>query len=86
MPLRQVFAAKALNSTESVRPFLRTLLRLTDFLVENGLYPATQLTTDDFLGAHTNNTNLAVKSIVGNNQNIVSLTFPRNRDSDKNAV
>ena len=33
-----VFAAKALNSTESVRPFLRTLIRLTDYLVENGLY------------------------------------------------
>lgn len=60
-----VFAAKALNSTESVRPFLRVLLRLTDYLVDNGLYPATQLTTDDFMGAHTNNTNLAVKSIIG---------------------
>eukprot|EP01043_Picozoa_sp_COSAG02_P018860 COSAG02_NODE_892_length_16138_cov_14.599875_14_plen_73_part_01 len=54
-----VFAAKALNSTESVQPFLRVLLRLTDYLVDNGLYPATQLTTDDFMGAHTNNTNLA---------------------------
>ena len=27
-------------------------------------YPAPQLTTDDFMGAHTNNTNLAVKSII----------------------
>ena len=43
----------------------RTLLRLTDYLVNNGLYPATQLTTDDYMGAHTNNTNLAVKAIVG---------------------
>ena len=30
-----------------------------------GRYPATQLTTDDYMGAHTNNTNLAVKSIIG---------------------
>ena len=82
-----VFAAKASNSTLSVRPFMRTLLRLTDYLVDKGLvrtctrphlvlsappadqpaclqYPATQLTTDDFMGVHTNNTNLAVKSIV----------------------
>ena len=32
-----VFAAKASNSTLSVRPFMRTLLRLTDYLVDNGL-------------------------------------------------
>ena len=32
-----VFAAKASNSTQSVRPFMRTLLRLTDYLVDNGL-------------------------------------------------
>ena len=48
---------------ESVRPFLRTLLRLTDYLVDNGLYPATQLTTDDYMGVHTINTNLAVSQV-----------------------
>ena len=32
-----VFAAKASNSTQSVRPFMRTLLRLTDYLVDKGL-------------------------------------------------
>ena len=32
-----VFAAKAVNSTEAVRPFLRSLIRLTDYLVGNGL-------------------------------------------------
>ena len=43
----------------------RTLLRLSDYLVTNGLYPATQLTTDDYMGPHSNNTNLAAKAIIG---------------------
>lgn len=60
-----VFAAKATNSSAAARPFLRTLLRLADYLVDHGLYPVTQLTTDDYMGPHTNNTNLAVKAIVG---------------------
>ena len=38
-----VFAAKASNSTQSVRPFMRTLLRLTDYLVDNGLVRTTIL-------------------------------------------
>ena len=33
-----VHAAKATNSTRAARPFLRTLLRLADYLVDNGLY------------------------------------------------
>ena len=60
-----VWAAMATNSTAAARPFLRVLIRLADYLADNGLYPATQLTTDDYMGAFTNNTNLAVKAIVG---------------------
>ena len=58
------FVAKATNSTAQARPFLRVLLRLADYLVDNGLHPALQLTSDDYMGAHANNTNLAVKAIV----------------------
>ena len=37
---------------------------MAEYLVENGLYPAMQLTTDDYMGPHANNTNLAIKAIV----------------------
>lgn len=36
-----------------------------DYLIQNGLYPATQLSTDDAAGPATNQTNLAIKASVG---------------------
>jgi hypothetical protein len=36
-----------------------------DYLVQNGLYPDTQLSTDDAAGPAENQTNLAVKATVG---------------------
>lgn len=36
-----------------------------DYLVDNGLYPSYQLSTDDFNGKAANQTNLAIKSAVG---------------------
>lgn len=36
-----------------------------DYLSDNGLYPATQLSTDDAAGAAPNQTNLAIKAAVG---------------------
>ncbi|RPA80187.1 DUF1793-domain-containing protein [Ascobolus immersus RN42] len=39
--------------------------RWTSYLVDAGLYPAYQLSTDDFAGRLANQTNLAVKALVG---------------------
>jgi len=36
-----------------------------DYLVQNGLYPTTQLSTDDAAGPASNQTNLAIKATVG---------------------
>ncbi|EKG18285.1 protein of unknown function DUF1793 [Macrophomina phaseolina MS6] len=39
--------------------------KYADYLVDNGLYPANQLSTNDGIGAFTNMTNLGVKAAVG---------------------
>ncbi|KAK8159186.1 hypothetical protein IWX90DRAFT_488683 [Phyllosticta citrichinensis] len=39
--------------------------KYADYLVDNGLYPTNQLSTNDGLGAFTNMTNLGVKAAVG---------------------
>ncbi|KAL4884746.1 hypothetical protein BJY04DRAFT_215199 [Aspergillus karnatakaensis] len=41
------------------------LRRWTDYLVEDALYPANQISTDDFAGPLANQTNLALKGIIG---------------------
>jgi hypothetical protein len=37
----------------------------TQYLIEDSLIPAFQLSTDDFAGQLTNQTNLAIKGIIG---------------------
>ncbi|KIW02103.1 uncharacterized protein PV09_06593 [Verruconis gallopava] len=41
------------------------LTQWTEFLIEDSLIPATQLSTDDFAGSLQNQTNLALKGIIG---------------------
>jgi len=45
----------------------KLLKQWTNYLVEEALYPANQISTDDFAGALPNQTNLAVKGIIGIN-------------------
>jgi hypothetical protein len=42
-----------------------TLTQWTKFLIDDGLVPAEQLSSDDFAGKLANQTNLALKAIVG---------------------
>ncbi|MBW0476094.1 hypothetical protein O181_015809 [Austropuccinia psidii MF-1] len=44
---------------------LKIMYQWSSFLVKDGLVPATQLSTDDFAGKLGNQTNLALKAIVG---------------------
>jgi len=37
----------------------------TQFLIEDSLIPANQISTDDFAGSLANQTNLAIKGIIG---------------------
>ena len=41
------------------------LAQWTQFLIDDSLIPANQISTDDFAGALANQTNLAIKCIVG---------------------
>lgn len=50
---------------EWVERYYALLTQWTAYLIEDGLIPAEQLSTDDFSGRLANQTNLAVKAIVG---------------------
>ncbi|KAI9374110.1 hypothetical protein BJX61DRAFT_532670 [Aspergillus egyptiacus] len=58
------YALKA-NDTEYLEEHYGVLRQWADYLVENALYPSNQISTDDFAGPLANQTNLALKGIIG---------------------
>jgi hypothetical protein len=59
-----VYAQKT-GDTEYLRQHYPILTQWTQFLVDDSLIPASQLSTDDFAGRLQNQTNLALKGIIG---------------------
>ncbi|KAL2831158.1 hypothetical protein BDW59DRAFT_7533 [Aspergillus cavernicola] len=58
------YALKA-NNTEYLARHYTMLRQWTNYLVEDAIYPANQISTDDFAGPLANQTNLALKGIIG---------------------
>ncbi|KAG8715007.1 hypothetical protein FRC11_006163 [Ceratobasidium sp. 423] len=56
---------RATNDSSLISNNYNLLAQWTQFLVEDSLIPAKQLSTDDFAGHLVNQTNLAVKGIIG---------------------
>ncbi|KAA1098240.1 hypothetical protein PGT21_031282 [Puccinia graminis f. sp. tritici] len=53
------------KDVEWLKKHYNTLTQWTKFLIDDGLVPAEQLSSDDFAGKLANQTNLALKAIVG---------------------
>lgn len=53
------------GNTEYVKQHYTILKQWAEYLIEDSLYPAEQLSTDDFAGHLVNQTNLALKGIIG---------------------
>ena len=53
------------GDTSFVKRYWPILTKWKDYLAKNGLRPGNQLSTDDFAGHLANNTNLAIKAILG---------------------
>ncbi|KAF8485559.1 DUF1793-domain-containing protein [Gautieria morchelliformis] len=53
------------NDTSLLRTYSKLLNQWTQFLIEDSLIPANQLSTDDFAGTLANQTNLAIKGTIG---------------------
>ncbi|EUC29373.1 hypothetical protein COCCADRAFT_106682 [Bipolaris zeicola 26-R-13] len=53
------------GNTDYIRQHYKILKQWTEYLVQDSLYPAEQLSTDDFAGHLVNQTNLALKGIIG---------------------
>ncbi|KAL4805552.1 hypothetical protein BDV18DRAFT_21455 [Aspergillus unguis] len=58
------YAQKA-NNTNYLETHYDLLRQWTDYLIQDALYPANQISTDDFAGPLGNQTNLALKGIIG---------------------
>ncbi|KAM3065411.1 hypothetical protein ACMFMG_011467 [Clarireedia jacksonii] len=57
--------AQATNDTAYLTQHYRILDQWTQYLITSALAPASQLSTDDFAGSLVNQTNLALKGIIG---------------------
>jgi len=57
--------AQVTKDTSLLRQNYNLLKQWTEYLIGNSLIPATQLSTDDFEGSLANQTNLAIKGIIG---------------------
>ncbi|KAJ7634847.1 hypothetical protein FB45DRAFT_1142317 [Roridomyces roridus] len=57
--------AKQTGDFSQIKRYRTLLDQWTQFLIEDSLIPTNQLSTDDFAGTLTNQTNLAIKGIVG---------------------
>ncbi|KAF7340199.1 DUF1793-domain-containing protein [Mycena venus] len=57
--------ARATNDLTQIRRYQKLLDQWTQYLIEDSLIPAFQLSTDDFAGQLANQTNLAIKGIIG---------------------
>ncbi|KAI0327103.1 DUF1793-domain-containing protein [Cubamyces sp. BRFM 1775] len=53
------------NDLSLIRTYFNLLDQWTQFLISDSLIPANQISTDDFAGSLANQTNLAIKGIVG---------------------
>ncbi|KAJ7507955.1 hypothetical protein B0H11DRAFT_1969465 [Mycena galericulata] len=58
------YAAKS-GDLSQLKRYESLLIQWTNFLIADGLIPNLQISTDDFAGALANQTNLAIKGIVG---------------------
>lgn len=57
--------AQRMNDNAWLASHYDTLRQWTGFLVQEALIPANQISTDDFAGSLVNQTNLAIKGIIG---------------------
>ena len=57
--------AQKANDTTLIKKYYNLLDQWTQYLIDDSLIPALQLSTDDFAGRLANQTNLAIKGIVG---------------------
>ncbi|KKA18490.1 glutaminase, partial [Rasamsonia emersonii CBS 393.64] len=62
----------------------KILKQWTSFLVDEALYPANQISTDDFAGALANQTNLALKGMIGIEAMSVIAGLTGNHDDSQN--
>ncbi|KZT74313.1 DUF1793-domain-containing protein [Daedalea quercina L-15889] len=56
---------QATNDTSLIADYYKLLDQWTQYLIADSLIPANQISTDDFAGSLANQTNLAIKGIIG---------------------
>ncbi|KAL4892899.1 hypothetical protein BDV59DRAFT_208050 [Aspergillus ambiguus] len=66
-----------------IQQHYKLLNQWASYLIEFGLYPASQVSTDDFAGALANQTNLALKGIIGI-EAMASISTIANNEADSN--